>query len=646
MKRISLFLVIFLTLSFLSFGRGKPTPQTTVKITIDANAPRKAVSPFIYGKNNSLYDGYNGSDLTEPQWQLLRDAGIMMFREGGGNNSTKYNWVKKLSSHPDWYNNVYPHDWDYAATSLRDHFPAASGMWTLSLIGKAAGNTQNNFNDWAYNRSKWWSGCAQNLAGGGTVNPGGGSDALVEGNPDLYLENWTSDNVVAILDKWFGQGGLGLDPAKLQYWNMDNEPEIWFSTHDDVMPVQISAEEFMQRYFETAKKARAKFPGIKLVGPVPCNEWQWYNWNNDRIFYNNQYYCWLEFFIKRVAEEQTRTNTRLLDVLDLHFYPTETASSDIVQLHRVFFDREYVYPGNNGVHRLGTNGWDTSITKEFIFGRCQDWLSQYMGNDHGVTLSVTEMDVQTTNPNVRAVWYASTLGEFARQGVEIFTPWTWAVGMYEVVHLFSNYGKAYALNATSADELNVSAYPSVNSSGNAMTVVLVNRSLNTTKQAQVTINNFTMTNSPVSYYMLSGLTTTETFKSHTVNALKTGTVTPSGNVLTISLPALSITSLQVTGVTGSPSGSNNSILPDMELTVFPNPASSLFTVSWPKEISGNPCIEILNISGQSILSKDLGIQALNNGKMQFNVKGWPAGIYMVLLKTQASVSSARVHILH
>jgi len=39
-------------------------------------------------------------------------------RETGGNNQTRYNWRKKLTVHPDWYNNVYQHDWDYSDLPL------------------------------------------------------------------------------------------------------------------------------------------------------------------------------------------------------------------------------------------------------------------------------------------------------------------------------------------------------------------------------------------------------------------------------------------------------------------------------------------------------------------------------------------------
>ena len=67
---------------------------------------QKPISPYIFGKNNNLSDN-PASPLTANQWQRLRDLGITLFRENGGNNATKYNWRLKLSSHPDWYNNVY-----------------------------------------------------------------------------------------------------------------------------------------------------------------------------------------------------------------------------------------------------------------------------------------------------------------------------------------------------------------------------------------------------------------------------------------------------------------------------------------------------------------------------------------------------------
>lgn len=520
-----------------------------VQVTVNIFKNRKAVSPYIYGRNNSLSDD-PGSPVSATNWQLYKDAGIHFFRENGGNNLTKHNWRLNISSHPDWYNNVYGSNWDYAAQSLHQNIPSAQGMWGFQLIGQAAKTTANNFNDWAYNNSQWWSGVNQNLAGGGVINTAGGSQALVNGDTSLYLEPWTADSTTGILNHWFGNGGLGLDSTKVRYWNMDNEVEIWSGTHDDAKPTQPSAETFMQLYFAVAKKARALFPGIKLTGPVSPNEWQWFNWNNAPVTGSDgQQYPWLKYFIKRIAEEEQRTGIRLLDVIDLHFYPSSSSASDVVQYHRVYFDSTYIFPEANGV-KVVNGGWDNSIQIEDVFGRCQNWLNQYMGPNHGVTFAVSETALQLqNNPNALAVWYASTLGEFMNHGVEYFTPWNWDIGMWETVHLFSRYNKSNSIAATSSDELNVSAYATANNTNDSVTIALVNRS-SSSKTVTLNFPDYLLNNQAVPTLTLSNLPTTETFVSHTNNALQSASIAaPSGNTLQVTLAPMSITSLLITGAT-------------------------------------------------------------------------------------------------
>ncbi len=610
---------------------GSLAAQQTITVTIDAKGPKKPVSPYIYGRNNSLYDGFN-SQVSAATWTKYRDSGLRMFREGGGNNSTKYNWRKKLSSHPDWYNNVYPHDWDISAKSLQQNLPGTQGMYTFPLLGRVAGNRNNNFNDWAYNRSQWWEGCGQNLAGGGTVNPAGTGKALQEGNPDLYLDPWPPDSATAILKHWFGPEGIGLDTNSFRCWSMDNEPEIWNGTHDDVMPVQISAGEFMQRYFETAKKARALYPGIKLSGPVPANEWQWYNWNGNAVSYGGKSYVWLEYFIKRVADEQKATGIRLLDLLDIHFYPHETAPAEILQTHRIFFDRNYIYPGHNGVHRIG-GGWNSSINKEYIFERCREWLEKYIGPGHGVTFAVTESSVDGNAPvMVKTVWYASMLGEFARQGVEVFTPWDWRPGMYEVAHLFTRYGFASSLPALSTDEVTVSAYPSVNEAADSMTVVLVNRSLDQARTVDLHLKNFSLSSAILPVRQLKNLTG-ETFVSRQQNALATGTVLAGGDTVSLTLPPLSVTSLTMAGTVTAgkiiplPGGKQG------ELLLYPNPARDFITVSWSPSLNDGGTLELMDPDGRLLRTFVLDRRQMRAGTARFATTAWPGGLLFLRLKT-------------
>jgi hypothetical protein len=69
-----------------------------VNVKIDPTTDLKPVSPYLYGRNNSLSS--DPGKVLNINWTQLKDAGVMMFRENGGNNATKYNWRRKLSSHP------------------------------------------------------------------------------------------------------------------------------------------------------------------------------------------------------------------------------------------------------------------------------------------------------------------------------------------------------------------------------------------------------------------------------------------------------------------------------------------------------------------------------------------------------------------
>ena len=184
------------------------------------------------------------------------------------------------------------------------------------------------------------------------VDTSGGHEAISDGDPNLYLMDWPADSSVAVFDYWFGSDGLQYNKEQFKYWCMDNEPSIWNGTHDDIAPDNESAEDYIQKYFSVAKAARAKFPGIKLIGPISANEWQWYNWHNQRVNYKGKSYSFLEYFILRIAEEQDVSGIRLLDVFSIHFYPTNQNVDEVVQFHRIFFDQNYDYPDANGIKTI------------------------------------------------------------------------------------------------------------------------------------------------------------------------------------------------------------------------------------------------------------------------------------------------------
>ena len=92
-----------------------------VTIIVDATMNKKTVSPYIYGRNESF----------DKPAEFYKDAGLRFARMNAGNNATKYNWRKKITSHPDWYNNVYSNDWDATSKKVATNQPDMQVMWAF-----------------------------------------------------------------------------------------------------------------------------------------------------------------------------------------------------------------------------------------------------------------------------------------------------------------------------------------------------------------------------------------------------------------------------------------------------------------------------------------------------------------------------------
>jgi hypothetical protein len=615
---------IFIAATLCCFGIDATHAQD-VTITVNIADGKRAVSPNIYGRNNTF----------DKPVSFYKDAGLRFVRMCAGNNATKYNWRRKITSHPDWYNNVYGTDWDEISEYIAANHPEMQAMWAFQLLGRVASNTDNNFDDWGFNQSQWWQGVYQNLAGGGVPNtddPGG--HALTEGDVNLYTMEWPADSTVAILDHWFGTDGLGLDTNQFLYWNMDNEPDIWNGTHDDVMgDTLLSSSEFMDRFIEVAKKARALFPEIKICGPVTTSEWQWYKWGDESIWIDGKYYCWLEYFLKRIADEEEATGIRLLDVVDLHNYPYAPTESDALQVHRMYYDTNYNYPGANGVKTIN-GGWDNSLTKEYIFKRINDWLTQYFGDNHGITLGISEWGPSASNPNVCSVVYGSILGTFANNGVEYLTPWNWSTGMWETLHLFSRYAKSFSVSSISSLENTVSAYTTVNEAADSMTIIILNRDMSASHGVTVNISGFSVPDGDYTTMQLSSLPSSETFISHTNNALKEDAVAVSSNSFTLSLPALSTTAVLFpsTGVYGIED--NNSMDGS---TVFPNPAADNLYIDIQSDIAEPTQITVFDREGRQIRTSLVNYDG--HSTITLNVSGLSGGFYLLTVRNNHCAST-------
>ncbi|MCR5378314.1 MAG: T9SS type A sorting domain-containing protein [Fibrobacter sp.] len=628
------------------------TPALAIDVTVDADAGLKKISPYLYGRNiDKISDTKAESDSTESAFiaQML-DAGIHFLRANNGNNSTRYNWRHKMTVHPDWFNNVYDHDWDITAKKVLDKMPGVDAMYAFQLTGYAASSTAHNFPDWDWKQEHGsYPSRSFDLAGGGEVSEDG-QTLIKAGDASLYNMEWPADSTVGIIPHWKDE--LKYDMSRFKYWSMDNEIEIWRGTHND-LDLPVTGDFLVERYINVAKKARAAWGDIKLTGPVVANEWQWCHINayNDesRPKIDGQEYCWLEFFTKKIAEAQKASGMRLLDVFDIHWYPTEKDYESRVNWHRVLFDTTYYYKGGNGV-RCATGKCDWSDKEKgyrsYIFVRINQWLEKYFGKDHGIKLGITETDLNDSDPMVTALTYASFLGTMQDNGVEIFTPWTWGDGMYETVHLFSRYGHPNRVQSTSSNDSLVSAYSSISNKGDSLTVIFVNRAEKDAQDVNLNLTNFA-SDGKVKTLTLQGLKG-ETFVSHTSNALKENVVdaNPQGGTTTASdysinsfkmtLPAKSITAVLLT--TATPKQVANGIIhTGKALTgnMLHRENGSWFI----ENDSGNiRSISVFNNLGQSVLQ----MQRPARGNIRIAVEATGKGIFIVRIKTASGMQMQKI----
>lgn len=614
-----------------------------INISVDANAGIKKISPYIYGRNidnNYISDtSLVSTDKEDAFIAQMLDAGIHMMRSNTGNNATRYNWRKKLTVHPDWYNNVYTHDWDITAKKVLDKMPGVDAMYAFQLNGYAAKTNEYNFADW-----DWYVEHGSNakttldLAGGGEVSADG-QTAIKEGDGLLYCEPWPADSTVGIVPHWRDE--LKYDMSRFQYWSMDNEMDIWKSSLSD-LKLNITGDFLVERYIDVAKKARAAWGDIKLTGPVAANEWQWCHIaataeDNHRPTIDGKPYCWLEFFIKKVAEAEKASGVRLLDVFDIHWYPTETDYKNRINWHRVLYDTTYYYEGGNGVRcASGTCDWSNEIEgykayRSYIFVRINQWLEKYFGKDHGITFAITETDLNDSDPMVTALTYASFLGTMQDNGVEIFTPWSWGDGMYETVHLFSRYGHPNRVESVSSNDSLVSGYSSISNAGDSLTVIFVNRAESAAQNVELSLKNFKVNPGEVTTLTLSELKG-ETFVSHTQNALQKGSLQVSADgKASLSLKAKSITAVMF--ATNEPEASikTSKILAENILNYKDG--------KWVVQNSSGQVFEALIFN---CLGKQVKTQKLNLGNVMLSTENLNSGHYIVQFKTSEGMRKQKI----
>ena len=186
--------------------------------------------------------------------------------------------------------------------------------------------------------------------------------------------------------------------------------------------------------------------------------------------------------------------------------------------------------------------------------------------------------------------------------------------MWEVLHLYSCYNQSINVESISNSEQNISAYATINATNDSMTVAMVNRST-ITQTVVLDFKNFILATPSVSALNLSNLTETETFVSHTTNALKPLTTSVANNKLTVVLPPMSVSSVQLKGQQGATSVAGIS---DDAIQIFPNPTSEIFNIKTHLKA----LCAIYDVAGRLIATYPKGIQTMG--------KEWTKGSYVAV----------------
>ncbi len=461
-----------------------PPPGAGPALSVDASSGRQAISPDIYGINYAS--------------EALATAVRLPVRRWGGNSTTRYNYLYDTSNHAsDWYFENIPEDNANPAAlpngSAADVFveqdrrTATKTIMTMPLIG------------WTPKSRAYACGFSVAKYGAqGSVDPyrtdcGNGvatSGAKMTGNDP-------TDTSTAI-DPAFVQGWIGhlvgrYGPAAnggVAYYNLDNEPMLWNDTHRDVHPAPTSYDELRDRTYQYAAAIKAADPSAKTLGPVlwgwtayfwsaldaaPGGSW----WNNPQDRNAHGGVAFTPWYLAQMAAYEQQHGVRILDYLDLHYYPQASgvslspagnAATQALRLRstRSLWDPTYV-----------DESWINDTVR--LIPRMREWVSQ---NYPGTKLAISEYNWGALDNINGALAQADVLGIFGREGLDLATLWdppqvtdpgAFAFRMYRNYDGAGNGFGDTSIQAVSADQAALAVYGAQRSSDNALTFMVINK---------------------------------------------------------------------------------------------------------------------------------------------------------------------------
>src|SRR2546421_4473067 len=516
-----------------------------VTITIDP-AKTKLISPYIYGIN--FYNGVSGAPP------------LLTFDRAGGNRWTAYNWETNASNAGSDYayqNDSYLSSSNVPAEAVRSFIAGDQGagrasLVTLQLQGYVSADESGPVARPFPNLSRFKQVIEKKSTKDATpftTNPPT-TDAYV------YMDEfaWALDQ------KFPGQGifgaaaGLpGITPAHPTFISLDNEPDLWNSTHEEVQgSANTSSDNYMAKTVTLSKALKDQFPNVVIFGAVNYGFNGIYSWQGEAGAGVFRSFWFADKYLAGIKTASTAYGKPLVDVYDFHWYSEATdGTTRVINMNGTSLTDAQV----QAIVQSPRSLWDTTFKENswitnsvlggsiYILRRLQAKID---AANPGMKIAITEYQNGGFNHIAGTIAQADNLGVFGSEGVFAANFWplggtySYALAGFRAFRGFdgasANFGDT-SLQATSSSVKDVVVYASSDSATPGRFVfVAINRS-NATKVTAIDGQSLNGTAQLYQMTAASGAGAT------VVQPVSIGTIPVSGSSLTITLPAYSVTTI-------------------------------------------------------------------------------------------------------
>ena len=490
-KAVTAITALALAMSSLPFSAAMTSAADgyDMNITIDFKGEKKAISPLIYGINQ-----YGNEDV-------LKDLNVNAVRQGG-NRMTAYNWENNASNAgSDWKhssdNNLSdsdePADCAKKLSALSEKNGIDYKFTTLQMAGYVSADKDGTVAESEAAPSARW-----NKVEFAKNAPFADTPDLTDGT--VYMDEYVNYIVNAL--------GNSNSKTGMQGYSLDNEPALWASTHSRMHPKPVTVQEICEKSTALASAVKKIDPDAEIFGPAlygytafdhladddSSNEWE-------TVKAANNYHWYLDCYLDQMKKAEEDCGTRLLDVLDIHYYSesARVGAVDRVQSVRTLYEKGF-----------SENSWIGQWCMENvpILPTVQKSIDTYYP---GTKLAISEYNFGGGTDVSGTIAQAEALGCFADQGVYLATLWSGEPFIYSGIKLYTNYDGEYStfgdtLLSTKTDDVSLSSsYASVNGSDNSLvTAMVTNKNMNESENAVINLNNSDKTYKSAAVYAVYG----------------------------------------------------------------------------------------------------------------------------------------------